>query len=72
MDWVYYGPRTDVEYSIEVFDDGNEKYAQYTNVWLAYGDWRGKVALVNKYDRSVKISSISAWKAHERAAFVCD
>lgn len=62
MDWNYYEPRLGEEYSISVFDDGNEKYMRYVNVWHKYGEWRGKVALVNKVDRSIKIESISAWK----------
>jgi hypothetical protein len=62
MDWNYYEPRFGEEYSISVFDDGNEKYAGYVNVWQKYGEWRGKVALLNKVDRSIKIESISAWK----------
>ena len=62
MDWDYYAPRLREEYSISVFDDGNEKYMGYVNVWHKYGEWRGKVALVNKVDRSIKIESISAWK----------
>jgi len=62
MDWNYYEPRLGEEYSISVFDDGNEKYMRYVNVWHKYGEWRGKVALVNKVDRFIKIESISAWK----------
>lgn len=66
MDWIYYEPRSSEEYSIRVFDDGNERYAGYANVWQKYGEWRGKVALVNKVDRSIKIESISEWKLDSR------
>jgi hypothetical protein len=62
MDWFYYEPRLGEEYSVRVFDDGNERYAGYVNVWHKYGEWRGKVALVNAVDRSIKIESISEWK----------
>lgn len=67
MDWNYYEPRLCEEYSISVFDDGNEKYMRYVNVWHKYGEWRGKVALVNKVDRTIKIESISEWKLYSRA-----
>jgi hypothetical protein len=62
MDWYYYEPRCSEEYSVRVFDDGNERYAGYVNSWHKYGEWRGKVALVNAVDRSIKIESISEWK----------
>lgn len=62
MEWIYYEPRCSEEYSIRVFDDGNERYMVYANSWYMYGEWRGKVALVNKYDTRVKIESISEWK----------
>ena len=66
MDWYYYEPRLGEEYSVRVFDDGNERYAGYVNVWQKYGEWRGKVALVNAVDRSIKIESISEWKLDSR------
>ena len=62
MDWIYYEPRLGEEYSIRVFDDGNERYAGYVNSWHKYGEWRGKVALVNSVDRTVRVESISEWK----------
>jgi len=62
MDWIYYEPRSSEEYSIRVFDDGNERYTGYVNVWHKYGEWRGKVALVNAVDRTVRVESISEWK----------
>ena len=68
MAWVYYEPLEGEEYSIRVFDDGNDRYAEYVNVWHKYGEWRGKVAIVNSVDRTVRIDSISAWKLDSRAA----
>jgi hypothetical protein len=62
MDWDYYEPKLEEEYCINTFDDGNEKYRGYVNVWHPYGEWRGKVALVNKFDTSIRIESISYWK----------
>jgi len=49
-------------YSIHNFDDGNEKYKAYDNKWIIFGRWRGKCALVNKIDPTIKINSISDWK----------
>ena len=68
MAWIYYEPRSDEEYSIRVFDDGNDRYAEYVNVWHKYGEWRGKVAIVNSVDTRVRIDSISAWKLDSREA----
>jgi hypothetical protein len=62
MDWIYYEPRCSEEYSVRVFDDGNERYAGYVNVWHKYGEWRGKIAIVNSVDRTVRLESISEWK----------
>jgi hypothetical protein len=71
MDWIYYEPRSSEEYSIRVFDDGNERYAGYVNVWYKYGEWRGKVALVNSVDMTVRVESISAWKLDSRSCCPC-
>ena len=49
-------------YKINVFDDGNEEYKPYTNKWIIFGRWKGKVALVNYYILDVIIKSISDWK----------
>ena len=49
-------------YTIAVFDDSNETCERYANVWHIYGEWRGKVALVNTENWTVRIESISAWK----------
>jgi hypothetical protein len=59
-EWTFYEP--DKEYMITKFDDGNERYGWFPNRWRKYGDWRGKVAVVNAYDPTVRIVSISAWK----------
>jgi len=47
---IMYQPNINKEYKILVFDDGNEKYIDYNNKWYIYGDWKGKVALVNSMD----------------------
>ena len=48
--------------SINTFDDGNQRYENYTNSWFVIGQWKGKVALRNISDPTTEISSISAWK----------
>lgn len=37
----------------------NEKF---NNEWLIGGVWRGKIRLINRYDSTVIIKSISKWK----------
>ena len=61
-EWVYFKPNPQEIYTINTFDDGNEKYNYYTNHWYIFGKWRGKVALVNTENQTIKISSISEWK----------
>jgi hypothetical protein len=61
-DWIYFTPNTEDVYTIFVYDDGNQTYEEYTNEWLINGKWRGKCALINVKDPSVKIHSISKWK----------
>jgi len=61
-EWIYYEPDTKEIVSINTFDDGNEKYKYYTNRWHVFGKWRGKVALVNAENQTIKIHSISDWK----------
>jgi hypothetical protein len=53
---------SDLVFTINVFDDGNERYKDYKNEWSLSGRWRGKISLVNKDDPNIKIDSISAWK----------
>jgi len=61
-DWFFFTPNAKNIYKINIYDDGNAVYEQYENEWLVYGEWRGKCALVNRYNPSVKIASISTWK----------
>ncbi len=59
-DWIFFTPSQ--KYYVNTFDDGNQKYECVPNVWLLYGTWRDKVALVNQANRNVRIESISSWK----------
>jgi hypothetical protein len=61
-EWKYFEPDQATTYSINTFDDGNQRFQQYSNSWFLYGKWRGKVALVNAKNPSVRIESISEWK----------
>jgi hypothetical protein len=61
-DWTYFAPDLSNTVEIIVFDDGNEKYTYYTNKWHIFGKWRGKIALVNADNNTIKINSISEWK----------
>ena len=49
-------------YKINIFDDGNEKYKRYYNIWEIYSIWKGKVSLINNINNEIKITSISVWK----------
>jgi len=60
-DWTYISPGDNC-YAIQSFDDGNQEFSQYNNVWKQFGVWRGKVALYNKDNSNIVIKSISAWK----------
>lgn len=60
--WIYIEPDFDQKYKIIVWDDGNEKYKNYSNIWSIYGVWRGKNAIINTEESSITISSISTWK----------
>jgi len=62
FEWDTYPPNTDYEYMIIVFDDGNEKYEEHDNIWYKCGNWKDKVALINKINYMVTIGSISTWK----------
>ena len=61
-EWIYFEPDTKEIVSINTFDDGNEKYKYYTHRWHVFGKWRGKVALVNAENQTIKIQSISQCK----------
>ena len=60
--WNMYSPKKNTIVRISVFDDGNQDYSNYENEWYIYGNWRDKIALVNKYNNNIRIGSISTWK----------
>ncbi len=49
---------------ISVFDDGNQIYQKYENIWVVFDSFAngGKLRLVNAKDDKVKLYSISTWK----------
>lgn len=47
-----------------VFDDGNDKYKDYINIWKILKKFNGKCTLANQKD-NVIINSISEWKILE-------
>lgn len=49
---------------INVFDDGNQIYQKYENIWIVFDTFAsgGKVRLFNLKDNDVKLYSISTWK----------
>ncbi len=51
-------------YKIHVFDDGNQKYEQISNIWHITDTVKsgGKLILKNVQDPSIIINTISAWK----------
>ena len=49
-------------YEIRVFDDGNDEFKSYENVWIQYDFYLGKISLQNVKQPEIKIKSISAWK----------
>jgi hypothetical protein len=52
------------KYKINVFDDGNEKYKEYSNEWYILYNENGKYMLKNiRY--GIVINSISCWKVIE-------
>tara|TARA_Y100000813_G_scaffold132093_1_gene95387 strand:- start:481 stop:957 length:477 start_codon:yes stop_codon:yes gene_type:complete len=59
--WNIYQPDLNNPFCVNVFDDGNEKYKNNTNIWYKVGDWKEKICLLNK-DERVFIYSISSWK----------
>ena len=60
--WEFFAPDKSVVYEITNFDDGNGRYENYVNQWYIYGTWRGKVAIINAQDQTVRVDSISGWK----------
>ena len=63
--WNMIKPSTE-DYIVNVFDDGNNHYMVYVNEWYIYGTWKGKLALVNKFDSAIQIPSISCWKVQKK------
>jgi hypothetical protein len=64
-EWILFTPNVLDIYKIIIFDDGNEeKYhnKKFNNEWLIGGVWRGKIRLINRYDSTLIIKSISKWK----------
>ena len=49
---------------INVFDDGNQIYKKYENIWIVFDTFAGggKVRLFNFKDNDIKLYSISTWK----------
>lgn len=60
-DWIIFNPDYNKPLKITVFDDGNSEYTKLTNIWFIFGEWRGKVRLIN-IDNTTIINSISEWK----------
>lgn len=60
--WNIYKPKTDIIVRVSVFDDGYQDYKYHKNEWYVYGNWRDKIALVNRYNTDIRIGSISSWK----------
>ena len=60
-EWNFFQPNIKNNYAIHTFDDGNEPYSTYKNEWYVVGKWKGKVCLLNKYDK-IFLHSISKWK----------
>ena len=44
--WKLYQPTSNNLYYIDVFDDGNEKYKNLTNLWYKIGHWQEKICLL--------------------------
>jgi hypothetical protein len=53
---------SDKKQRIIKFDDGNEDLENCLNVWIIFGEWKGKVALYNVENPYVIVESISTWK----------
>lgn len=49
---------------INVFDDGNQIFQKYDNIWIVYDTFAngGKLRLFNFKEKDVKLYSISSWK----------
>lgn len=64
IDWLQVTPDNSNPVQVRIFDDGNDRYQQYSNSWIIFGRWKGKVALFNASDKNVIINSISEWKTN--------
>ena len=64
IDWLPVTPNHSNPVQICIFDDGNDKYKHYSNSWIIFGRWKGKVSLFNVADENVIINSISEWKTN--------
>jgi len=62
--WIYYDDPSNINYIVNVFDDGHIDKKEYINSWKIYGEAfnGGKVALINTNNTDIKITSISSWK----------
>lgn len=58
-------PKINQIVKINVFDDGRREFEQYINQWkitkVMFGG--GKIELINVHDETIKINSLSSWKA---------
>jgi len=61
-EWLFFAPNVEHIYKINVYDDGNERYAQYGNEWLVNGKLMGKRSLINYQNQLIVVPSISKWK----------
>ncbi len=68
-EWIFFTPNSLDIYKLIIYDDGNEKYEQYENMWLISGQWNGKVELINRTNSEIKINSISKWKIMNQCEF---
>ena len=52
---------------IIVFDDGNDEFKEYENIWKITKEMfnGGKIELTNMENNKIKINSISAWKTRK-------
>jgi len=63
--WTFVVPDFNKKHRVNIFPEGQERYMDYDNTWVIFGEWKGKVALVNVQDPTIVIQSISAWKVSE-------
>ena len=62
MDWILFKDNFD-KCTISWFDDGNQKYKSFHNLWYIIGtNNKGKYKLKNIKNPGILIDSISTWK----------